>query len=81
MVQCHFGLIEGQGINSYSLSLINVFIIASNIAQVQVLINNVNDNYPEITTKSMTSIKNTNVGNNEGNLDVDLNIFWFVLKS
>ena len=41
------------------------------------MINNVNDNKPEITTEPMKSIKNTNVGDNEGKLDVDLNMFWF----
>ena len=55
-----------------------VFITAAT-DQVQVMINNVNDNKPEITTESMKSIKNTNVGDNEGKLDVDLNMFWFAL--
>ena len=30
------------------------------------MIDNVNDNYPDITTDSMQSIRNTNTGDNDG---------------
>ena len=48
---------------------------------VNVVIDNVNDNYPDITTDSMQSIRNTNTGDNDGvvlvleakDLDFDVN--------